>query len=156
MIMNELIALLGSNSLIKLLLLAVVLDTILGVGRAIKFHRFNSSVGIDGAIRKVMMLVSAGVLMLADLIIHINLVGFLDDEYIQMIGLEKVGMCELFCLLFIVYEAVSILKNMLLCGLPIPRRIREWLLKFLDDMTAELPDDSLITKEETEHAGIRN
>ena len=155
MIMNEFIALLGSNSLIKLLLLAVVLDTILGVGRAIKYHKFNSSVGIDGAIRKVMMLVSAGVLMLADLIIHINLVGFVDDQYLKVIGLEKVGMCELFCLLFVVYEAVSILKNMLLCGLPIPRRIREWLLKFLDDMTAELPDDNLIAKEETEHAGIR-
>ena len=156
MIMNEFIALLGSNSLIKLLLLAVVLDTILGVGRAIKYHKFNSSVGIDGAIRKVMMLVSAGVLMLADLIIHINLVGFVDDQYLKVIGLEKVGMCELFCLLFLFYVAVSILKNMLLCGLPIPRRIREWLLKFLDDMTAELPDDNLIAKEETEHAGIRN
>ena len=93
--------------------------------------------------------------MMADLIIHINLVGFVDEQYLQVIGLEKVGMCELFCLLFIVYEAVSILKNMLLCGLPIPRRIREWLLKFLDDMTAELPDDSLITKEET-HADVRN
>ena len=147
MIMNELIQLIGSNSLIKLLLLAVVLDTILGVGRAIKYHKFNSSVGIDGAIRKVMMLVSAGVLMLADLIIHINLVGFVDDQYLKVIGLEKVGMCELFCLLFVVYEAVSILKNMLLCGLPIPRRIREWLLKFLDDMTAELPDDTNLTEE---------
>lgn len=150
MIMTEFITLLGGNSLIKLLLLAVVLDTILGVGRAIKYHKFNSSVGIDGAIRKVMMLVSAGVLMMADLIIHINLVGFVDEQYIQLIGLEKVGMCELFCLLFIVYEFVSILKNMLLCGLPIPRRIREWLLKFLDDMTAELPDDSFIAKEETD------
>lgn len=89
--------------------------------------------------------------MMADLIIHINLVGFLDDEYIQMIGLEKVGMCELFCLLFIVYEAVSILKNMLLCGLPIPRRIREWLLKFLDDMTAELPEEAEV--EGVEHNG---
>ena len=155
MIMNDFIALLGGNSLIKLLLLAVVLDTILGVGRAIKYHKFNSSVGIDGAIRKVMMLVSAGVLMMADLIIHINLVGFVDEQYLQVIGLEKVGMCELFCLLFIVYEAVSILKNMLLCGLPIPLRVREWLLKFLDDMTAELPDDSLIAKEET-HADVRN
>ena len=152
MIMNDFITLLGSNSLIKLLLLAVVLDTILGVGRAVKYHKFNSSVGIDGAIRKVMMLVSAGVLMLADLIIHINLVGFIDEQYLQVIGLEKVGMCELFCLLFIVYEAVSILKNMLMCGLPIPRRIREWLLKFLDDMTAELPDDTNLTEEA--HHGI--
>lgn len=155
MLMNDFIVLLHGNSLIKLLLLAVVLDTILGVGRAVKYHKFNSSVGIDGAIRKVMMLVSAGVLMLADLIIHINLVGFIDEQYLKIIGLEKVGMCELFCLLFIVYEAVSILKNMLLCGLPIPRRIREWLLKFLDDMTAELPDDTLIVQEET-NEGIRN
>lgn len=149
--MNDFITLLGGNSLIKLLLLAVVLDTILGVGRAIKYHKFNSSVGIDGAIRKVMMLVSAGVLMMADLIIHINLVGFVDEQYLQIIGLEKVGMCELFCLLFIVYEAVSILKNMLLCGLPIPRRIREWLLKFLDDMTAELPEEAEV--EGVEHNG---
>jgi hypothetical protein len=35
MLMNDFIALLSNNSLIKLLLLAVVLDTILGVGRAI-------------------------------------------------------------------------------------------------------------------------
>ena len=154
MLMNDFIALLSNNSLIKLLLLAVVLDTILGVGRAIKYHKFNSSVGIDGAIRKVMMLVSAGVLMLADLIIHINLVGFINEKYLQIIGLEKVGMCELFCLLFIVYECVSILKNMLLCGLPIPRRIREWLIKFLDDMTAELPEDTLITKVEEQNNGI--
>lgn len=152
MLMNDFIALLSNNSLIKLLLLAVVLDTILGVGRAIKYHKFNSSVGIDGAIRKVMMLVSAAVLMLADLIIHINLVGFIDDQYIKVIGLEKIGMCELFCLLFIVYEFVSILKNMLLCGLPIPRRIREWLVKFLDDMTAELPDDTnLVESKEAQH-----
>lgn len=149
MLINDFIALLSSNSLIKLLLLAVVLDTILGVGRAIKYHKFNSSVGIDGAVRKVMMLVSAAILMLADLIIHINLVGFVDDQYIKVIGLEKIGMCELFCLLFIVYEFVSILKNMLLCGLPIPRRIREWLMKFLDDMTAELPDDT--KTEEVKH-----
>lgn len=149
--MNDLIVLLGGNSLIKLLLLAVVLDTILGVGRAVKYHCFNSSVGIDGAVRKVMMLVSAAVLMLADLIIHINLLGFIDKTYLQIFGLEKVGMCELFCLLFIVYEFVSILKNMLLCGLPIPRRIREWLLKFLDDMTAELPEGTKEEdKEETE------
>ena len=150
MIVNDFFMLISGNSLIKLLLLAVVLDTILGVGRAVKYHCFNSSVGIDGAIRKVMMLVSAAVLMLADLIIHINLLGFVDEQYLKIFGLEKVGMCELFCLLFIVYEFVSVLKNMLLCGLPIPRRIREWLLKFLDDMTAELPEGNNKEEEGTD------
>ena len=41
-----------------ILLIAVTLDTILGVLRAIKEHKFNSCVGIDGAIRKSAMLLS--------------------------------------------------------------------------------------------------
>ena len=134
------IDLIASNSLIKLLLLAILLDTILGTGRAIKEHKFNSCIGIDGAIRKVMMLVSAAVLMMADLIININLTAFLPEDALNVIGLQKVGMCELFCVLFIVYECVSILKNMLLCGLPVPAKIRELLTAFLDNMTAEMPD----------------
>ena len=138
--MQTFIDLIASNSLIKLLLLAILLDTILGTGRAIKERHFNSCVGIDGAIRKVMMLVSAAVLMMADLIISINLMAFLPEGALNVIGLQKVGMCELFCVLFIVYECVSILKNMLLCGLPVPAKIRELLTAFLDNMTAEMPD----------------
>ena len=138
--MQTFIDLIASNSLIKLLLLAILLDTILGTGRAIKEHKFNSCIGIDGAIRKVMMLVSAAVLMMADLIISINLMAFLPEDALNVIGLQKVGMCELFCVLFIVYECVSILKNMLLCGLPVPAKIRELLTAFLDNMTAEMPN----------------
>ena len=138
--MQTFIDLIASNSLIKLLLLAILLDTILGTGRAIKERHFNSCVGIDGAIRKVMMLVSAAVLMMADLIININLTAFMPDDALNVIGLQKVGMCELFCVLFVVYECVSILKNMLLCGLPVPAKIRELLTAFLDNMTAEMPD----------------
>ena len=138
--MQTFIDLIASNSLIKLLLLAILLDTILGTGRAVKEHKFNSSVGIDGAIRKVMMLVSAAVLMMADLIININLTAFLPEDALNVIGLQKVGMCELFCVLFIVYECVSVLKNMLLCGLPVPAKIRELLTAFLDNMTTEMPD----------------
>jgi toxin secretion/phage lysis holin len=136
--MQTFIDLIASNSLIKLLLLAILLDTILGTGRAIKEHKFNSCIGIDGAVRKVMMIVSAAVLMMADLIISINLTAFLPEDALNVIGLQKVGMCELFCVLFIVYECVSILKNMLLCGLPVPAKIRELLTAFLDNMTAEM------------------
>ena len=50
--MEKIITLLASNSFVKILLIAVALDTILGVLRAIKEHKFNSCVGIDGAIRK--------------------------------------------------------------------------------------------------------
>lgn len=132
--------LLASNSFIKIMAIAICLDTILGVLRAVKEHKFNSSVGIDGAIRKVAMLLSAGALMTTDVIIHLNLLFMIPEEYIKYLGITKLGLCEFFCLLFILYESVSILKNMALCGLPIPARIRSWLTKFLDDMTAEMPE----------------
>ena len=45
--MNKIIMLLAGNSFFRILLIAVTLDTILGVLRAIKEHKFNSCVGID-------------------------------------------------------------------------------------------------------------
>ena len=46
----------ASNVIFEALMIAVVLDTILGVLRAIKFRKFNSSAGIDGAIRKLSLI----------------------------------------------------------------------------------------------------
>ena len=40
-----------------------------------------------------------------------------------------------------VEEIVSILKNMTLCGLPVPTRLKLFIQKFLDDMTEELPEE---------------
>ncbi len=132
---------LAGNSFFEILLIAVALDTILGVLRAIKEHKFNSCVGIDGAIRKVAMLLSVGVLMLVDLIMHIDILFMVPETYVQLIGIEKLGVCEFFCLLFILYEIVSILKNMTLCGLPVPQKIKNYIQKFLEDMTTELPEE---------------
>ena len=141
--MEKILLLLSSNSFIRILLIAVTLDTLLGVLRAIKEHKFNSCVGIDGAIRKAAMLVSICLLMAIDVIMHINIVGMIPEQYIQVIGIQKLGICEFFCLLFILYEAVSILKNMTLCGLPVPKKIKKWVQKFLEDMTEELPEDAV-------------
>lgn len=80
--------------------------------------------------------------MATDVIMHINMLGMVPEKYIQIMGIQKLGICEFFCLLFIVYEAVSILKNMALCGLPVPARIKKWIQKFLEDMTEELPEDA--------------
>ena len=74
---------------------------------------------------------------------HFNMLGMVPDKYIQIIGIQKLGICEFFCLLFILYEAVSILKNMTLCGLPVPVRIKKWVQKFLEDMTEELPEEAV-------------
>ena len=140
--MDKIITLLSSNSFVKILLIAVALDTILGVLRAIKEHKFNSCVGIDGAIRKAGMLLSVGFLMATDVIMHINVLGMVPEKYVQILGIDKMGICEFFSLLFILYELVSILKNMTLCGLPVPTKIKKWIQKFLDDMTEELPKDA--------------
>lgn len=140
--MDKIITLLSSNSFVKILLIAVALDTILGVLRAIKEHKFNCCVGIDGAIRKAGMLLSVGFLMATDVIMHINVLGMVPEKYVQILGIDKMGICEFFSLLFILYELVSILKNMTLCGLPVPTKIKKWIQKFLDDMTEELPKEA--------------
>lgn len=141
--MNQIIMLLYSNSFFKILLLAVTLDTILGVLRAIKEHKFNSCVGIDGAIRKAAMVLSVLLLMATDVIMHINILFMVPEQYIKILGIDKLGVCEFFCLLFILYELVSILKNMTLCGLPAPSKAKKWVQKFLEDMTEELPDEAI-------------
>ena len=141
--MDKIITLLASNSFVKILLIAVALDTILGVLRAIKEHKFNSCVGIDGAIRKAGMLLSVCFLMATDVIMHINVLSMVPEEYVQLLGIDKMGICEFFSLLFILYELVSILKNMTLCGLPVPAKIKRWIQKFLDDMTEELPEEAV-------------
>lgn len=140
--MNQIINLLSQNSFVRILLIAVTLDTVLGVLRAIKEHKFNSCVGIDGAIRKAAMLASTCLLMAIDVIMHINVLFMVPETYIKVLGISKLGICEFFCLLFILYELVSILKNMTLCGLPVPSGAKRWIQKFLDDMTEELPEEA--------------
>lgn len=138
--MTEIISLIEAHSFFIILLYAVLMDTILGVLRAIKERKFNSCVGIDGAIRKVAMLFSVMFLMVIDTMVQINFLFMIPEKYLQYIGIERLGICEVFCVLYILYEAVSILKNMSLCGLPIPAKAKQFLVNFLDDMTEELPE----------------
>lgn len=140
--MNKIIMLLAGNSFFRILLIAVALDTILGVLRAIKEHKFNSCVGIDGAIRKSAMLLSVCLLMAVDVILNINVLFMVPQDYIELLGIHKLGICEFFSILFILYEIVSVLKNMTLCGLPVPVKIKRWVQKFLEDMTEELPEEN--------------
>ena len=41
------------------------------------------------------------------------------------LGVQKLGMCEFFCLLFTACECLSVLKNMVLCGLPVAEEGRK-------------------------------
>ena len=139
--MHEFLSVLEVHSFFIILLFAVLMDTVLGVLRAIKEHKFNSCVGIDGAIRKVAMLLSVVFLIFIDSMVKIDFLFMIPEEYLSVIGINHLGICELFCLLFILYEVVSILKNMTLCGLPVPSKVKMYIQRFLDDMTEELPEE---------------
>ena len=134
--MRDLMLQFSNNIFIEILMLAICADTLLGVLRAIKFRQFNS---------KVAMVVSVGILMLADLLIHVNLLAFIPEEYVHDLGVQKLGMCEFFCLLFTACECLSVLKNMVLCGLPVPKKVESWMRDFLANMTSELPMDNGIS-----------
>lgn len=127
------------NKLIELVVLAIVFDTIFGVLRAVREKRFNSCAGIDGAIRKVGMLISLVFMLAIDQLIKVNLIGFIPESARTYLGLTSVGVAEFFALLYIAYEVVSILKNMALCGLPV-KKIWEKIREFLSNYTDELPD----------------
>ena len=122
----------------KVLIIVIVLDTIFGVLRAIKEQNTNSTIGIDGIIRKVGMLIAIVFLSLIDTIISLNLIGFIPADIREILHFDKVGISDLFNLLFIIFEILSILKNMILCKLPIPKQLQEFLEKIMKEFTSEL------------------
>lgn len=127
------------NKIIQLVILAIVFDTIFGVLRAVKERKFNSCAGINGAIRKVAMLISLVFMLAIDVLIKVNLIGFIPEAARTYLGLSSVGVAEFFSLLYIAYEITSIFKNMTLCGLPV-KKVWEKVRAFLTKYTDELPD----------------
>ena len=80
------------------------------------------------------------VFMLAvDMLIKVNLIGFIPEAARNQLGLTSVGVAEFFALLYIAYEVVSIFKNMALCGLPV-KKVWATVRAFLGKYTDELPD----------------
>lgn len=130
----------AGNRFLQLVLIAVVIDTIFGVLRAIKERRFNSNFGINGAIRKCGMLVCLLALVTVDHIVAVNLIGFIPQEVRAVMAVDRIGTMEFFAILFVTYEIISILKNMYLCGLPV-KKIWQTVKAFLQKYTDELPTD---------------
>ena len=152
-ILARLPSVLANNVFVELLFLALCADMIFGTLRAARYRCWNSAVGIDGAIRKAGMTASVLLFALMDMLLNLDLLSWLPEDIrsiTELMGVVKIGITELFCLLFILYEATSVLKNMLLCGIPIPAGIREKLAMWLDSMTDETQIDLSyeITKQE--------
>ena len=134
---NQILQLLSGNICLKIVALMVVLDSMLGGLRALKEQRLNSNCGINGAIRKIAMLTCVTMLVVLDRLLHINVIAYVPEPILNTIGISKVGLAEFFSILFVLYEAVSIMKNMVLCELPVPKKFQNAVQKFLAEMTEE-------------------
>ena len=127
------------NSVIfYLLIIIILLDVFLGSVRAIHDKKFNSTFGINGLLRKFAMIGSSVFLIVVDSILSIDLLFFVPDEILSFFSIDSVGIFELFGILFILYEFSSVLKNMVLCGLPIPFKVKSLIESFLSNMTSEM------------------
>ena len=87
-----------------------------------------------------------------DMMMHVDVLGWLPVDArnaLDACGVVKMGVTELFALLFILYEATSVLKNMLLCGLPVPAGLRDKLGAWLSTMTEETHVDIVAEKSVT-------
>lgn len=125
----------------KLLLLIIVMDIAFGVIRAIKERKVNSTIGIDGMIRKVAMITAMLFLIGIDLLIPIDLIGFIPEPVKDYLNFDRVGIDSLFSILFITFESLSVLKNMIKCELPIPQKLQDFLEKIMSEYTDELKNN---------------
>ena len=137
--MLHLIDILSKNNLIKIFVILVLLDIFMGVCRALIERKFNSTIGIDGAIRKVAMIGCITFLVLLDTCSDFNLLFVLPENLRSALNLGKVGLSDFFALLFALCEIASVLKNMSLCGLPVGKKWQEKLNNLLEKMTDEMP-----------------
>lgn len=138
--MLEYLSVLINNDSFKILSIVITLDTIFGILRAIKERNINSCIGIDGIIRKVGMFISVIFLMLIDNIINLDLIGFIPEEIKNILSFGQVGIADIFMILFIVFEILSIFKNMILCKLPIPKKLQNYLEKIMKEFTGEITE----------------
>ena len=137
--MEKFISLLNNDGM-KVLIVVIVLDLILGILRAIRERTVNSCIGIDGMIRKVGMLIVIVFLTIIDAIINLNLIGFIPEQLRETLKFNKVGISSLFNVLFIIFEILSIFKNMIMCKLPIPKKLQNYLEKIMKEFTGEIKE----------------
>ena len=127
-----------NSSGFKILIVVICLDCIFGILRAIKQRRVNSSIGIDGIIRKCGMIVATIFIKMIDFMIDLDFLAFVPLVIKEYFHFDQFGIGSLFALLFIVFESLSVLKNMVICRLPIPKKLQKWLEKALLEFTTEI------------------
>ena len=138
--MKEYYEIMVHNKGVQLLSIFIILDVIFGVLRAIRERKLNSTIGIDGIIRKVGMIITICVCILVDMIVSVDLIGFIPENVKVVLGLSKVGCSIIFNIVYIIFEILSIFKNMYKCKLPLPKKLKVFLEKMLKEFTSEIKE----------------
>ena len=140
--MKDILNLIANNKSIRVLAIFIVLDVIFGFLRSIKERKTNSTIGIDGIIRKTGMLITIVVAIVLDKMCNIDLIFFIPEDLKQALKINSCGITLLFNALYIIFEILSILKNMKRCGIPFPKKLNSFLEKLLKEFTQEVVDDN--------------
>lgn len=130
--MDILLNYLHQHTTIIIVAVAIIFDTLLGFFLSVKDKKTYSSIGIDGMIRKASMLACVVFLVCLDYILHINIIGWLPEQILQIfkiVHMDNIGISDVFSVLFVVFELLSILKNWALMGLPMFKGVNEWIGK---------------------------
>ena len=97
---------LQAHRMLALVAFVIIFDLFLGVMRSFKEKKTNSTIGIDGMIRKVSMIACLLFLVVLDFLIHLDLIAWLPSQILDILKqsvspqLELV-MCLLYYLLFL-------------------------------------------------------
>ena len=130
-----------NNKLIQVLVIFIVLDVIFGILGSIKQKKTNSTIGIDGIIRKIGMLFSIAGCVILDKVVEIDLVFFLPEQIKGYFG--SIGIASLFAIIYCLFETLSIFKNMMRCKIPLPKKLKKYIEKLLEEFTNEVKEGEL-------------
>ena len=100
----------GIDVALQCLLIAIVLDYISGMIKAFNTKTLSSSIGFNGILKKVGVLI---IVMLAVLV--------------DRVTLDNGGIRSLVIYYFVANEGLSILENLAVAGLPIPKKLKDAL-----------------------------
>ena len=129
------------NKVIQVMVVFIVLDVIFGILRSIKQHKTNSTIGIDGIVRKVAMMFTIACCIVLDYIVEIDLIGFIPEQVKSYINIGRIGTSDLFAFLYCIFEVLSIFKNMMKLGVPLPVKLKKFLEKILKEFTNEIKEN---------------
>ena len=128
------------NKVIQIMVIFIVLDVIFGILRSFKEHKTNSTIGIDGIIRKIGMIFTITACVLLDYVVNIDLLSFIPEGIKEYINLGNVGTASFFAILYCLFEVLSIFKNMIRCKIPLPKKLQNLLKKLLEEFTNEIKE----------------